>query len=116
MTTPTKTRLPFLLRLSFFLSVLTILSINLAANWPPWRDNSCNIPLLSRNAVEPAVAIAYDVEWETKSAMQPRVGLLTYVKRNYKRWIREYAQSKVKEKLKKLLNSGNPSPMSPQKQ
>jgi hypothetical protein len=111
--TEPKPRLPLLLRLAFVLTVCSIITVNLAVRWPPWEEDTSDQPLLTQSLLEPAAHLAWQMEQDAIDAKTPRIGWLTYAKRNYKRWIRKYMQNKFKKKLEKYLKqSGN----EPQKQ
>lgn len=105
MTPSWKDRLPFLLRLAFILPVVVAVSINVIVSWPLWGVDHSRRPVLASGALDPCVQMITQIEHDRIYSSGKQLGLLTYVKRNYKRWIKKYNKYKLKKLLQKLGSS-----------
>lgn len=102
MTSSWKACLPFFLRLAFILPVVTVVSIHIVASWPLWEEDFSKRSVMQHDVLNPCLQVAARIEHERAYSSQKKVGLLTYVKRNYKRWRQGYKIKKTMKKLKSL--------------
>ncbi len=102
MTPSWKERLPFLLRLAFILPVVAAVSINVIVAWPLWGVDHSRHAVLVTGALDPCLRKATQIEDARAHASEKKIGVLTYIKRNYKRWLKMYDRYKLKKMMKKL--------------
>lgn len=108
MTASWKERLPSLLRLAFILPVLAAVTINVIVTWPLVGEDPRRHPVMAHGTLGPCLQMVTEVEHDRIYNSRKKLGALTYIKRNYKKWLKIYNKYKLKKVMQKLSSLAAP--------
>jgi len=101
------TQLYTLLRLAFLIPILATLIVGAASlKWPPW-ESEWTYPGVVSPPLDSCLVVSSRAENYLIFDTKKKMGVLTYIKRNYKGWIKEYKLYKLRKQLKSLQPQKN---------